>query len=118
MLASPTILVPGVAMAVTAWKGGDSLGVRIPKVIARQSSIRQGSELEVSTNNGRVLLRPVEVPSLSQLLGGMKKSNRPDQVKCVDWRGRRAQQMKDRLPEHVLERVTALFCRLILPQEN
>jgi mRNA interferase MazF len=36
-----------------------------------------------------------------------------DQVKCVDWRGRRAQ-IKDRLPAHVLDRVVAIFCRLIL----
>ncbi len=40
-----------------------------------------------------------------------------DQVKCIDWRGRRAQ-IKSRLPAHVLERVTGIFCRLILPVEN
>jgi mRNA interferase MazF len=40
-----------------------------------------------------------------------------DQVKCVDWRGRRAE-IKDHLSDHVLERVIALFCRLILPQEG
>jgi mRNA interferase MazF len=40
-----------------------------------------------------------------------------DQVKCIDWRGRHAR-VKGRLPAHVLERVTALLCRLILPIED
>jgi mRNA interferase MazF len=40
-----------------------------------------------------------------------------DQVRCIDWRGRHAQR-KGRLPAHVLERVTAIFCRLILPSED
>lgn len=37
-----------------------------------------------------------------------------DQVKCIDWRGRRAR-LKSRLPAHILDHVTAIFCRLILP---
>ena len=37
-----------------------------------------------------------------------------DQVKCVDWRGRRAE-IKGRLPASVLEKSIAIFCRLILP---
>lgn len=40
-----------------------------------------------------------------------------DQVKCVDWRGRRAE-VKGRLSAHVLERVVAIFCRLILPDDE
>ena len=37
-----------------------------------------------------------------------------DQVKCIDWRGRRAE-VKGRVKDDVVERVTAVFCRLILP---
>ncbi len=40
-----------------------------------------------------------------------------DQVKCIDWRGRRARP-KGRLAGHIVERVTALFCRLILPIDD
>lgn len=40
-----------------------------------------------------------------------------DQIKCVDWRSRRAE-IKDRLAPDVLERVIAIFCRLILPVER
>ncbi len=37
-----------------------------------------------------------------------------DQIKCLDWRGRRAE-TKGRLSSDVLERVVALCCRLIQP---
>jgi mRNA interferase MazF len=40
-----------------------------------------------------------------------------DQVKCIDWRGRHAQ-VKGRVTDAVLERVTTIFCRLILPQQT
>jgi mRNA interferase MazF len=37
-----------------------------------------------------------------------------DQIKCLDWRGRRAE-VKGRIADDVLERVVGLCCRLILP---
>lgn len=40
-----------------------------------------------------------------------------DQVKCIDWRGRRAQ-VKGRVRDDVVERVSAIICRLILPDEQ
>ena len=40
-----------------------------------------------------------------------------DQVKCVDWRGRRCE-LKDRLTPHALEQVVALLSRLIMPMDT
>lgn len=40
-----------------------------------------------------------------------------DQAKCIDWRGRRAE-LKGRISADLLERVVAIFCRLILPAEK
>jgi len=37
-----------------------------------------------------------------------------DQIKCLDWRSRRAE-VKGRLANDVVERVVALCCRLIQP---
>src|SRR3954462_4752759 len=37
-----------------------------------------------------------------------------DQLKCLDWRGRRAQ-VKERLSDEIVEGVVALCCRLIQP---
>jgi antitoxin MazE len=69
-------------MTVRVQKWGNSLGVRIPQTIARQSAIRQGAELDVSFRGGRVIFRPLKTPSLKQLLARMKPENRPD---LVDW---------------------------------
>jgi len=69
-------------MTVRVQKWGNSLGVRIPRAIAQQSEIRQGSELEVSFRDGHVELRPREVPTLKELLSAMKPENRPS---LVDW---------------------------------
>ena len=69
-------------MTVRVQKWGNSLGVRIPKSVADQSSIRAGSELEVRSDDGRVVLSPVRVPTLKQLLAQVKPGNRPQ---LIDW---------------------------------
>jgi antitoxin MazE len=69
-------------MTVRVQKWGNSLGVRIPKAVADQSQIREGCELEVSFEDGRVVLNPNKVPSLKQLLAGIRPGDRPD---LVDW---------------------------------
>ena len=71
-----------VFMTVRVQKWGNSLGVRIPKSIARQSSIGEGTKLEVIATNGRVVLRPQKVPSLKELVAAMKPANRPE---LVNW---------------------------------
>jgi antitoxin MazE len=69
-------------MTVRVQKWGNSLGVRIPKSIARQSAIREGVELEVLREEDRLILRPVRGPSLKELLAEAKPQNRPD---LADW---------------------------------
>ena len=69
-------------MTVRVQKWGNSLGVRIPKSIAQQSAIREGVELEVLYLDERVVLRPVQIPSLKQLLAGVRTANRPE---LTDW---------------------------------
>ena len=69
-------------MTVRVQRWGNSLGVRIPRQIARKSAIREGAELEVSVTRGNVVLRPLKVPSLRQLLAQVKPANRPE---LVDW---------------------------------
>ncbi|HEV8292906.1 MAG TPA: AbrB/MazE/SpoVT family DNA-binding domain-containing protein [Tepidisphaeraceae bacterium] len=69
-------------MTVRVQKWGNSLGVRIPKSIARQNSIEEGTRLEVMAANGRVILRPRKVPSLKELVAAIKPANRPP---VVNW---------------------------------
>lgn len=45
-------------MEQTIQKWGNSLAVRIPKALARELELQNGSEVEVSTEAGALVLRP------------------------------------------------------------
>lgn len=68
---------------------GNSLGVRLPKSVTRDSGIEEGCELEIRLENGHVVLRPVRSDrySLDDLLGGIRKSNLHEEVSTGDPRG-------------------------------
>ena len=59
-------------MIATVQKWGNSLGVRIPKTIAEDSSIRAGSAIEMRVQDGRVILEPQKTRKYH--LGTMIKS--------------------------------------------
>jgi antitoxin MazE len=57
-------------------KWGNSLAVRIPKVVAEQARIREGDAILIEVVNGRVELRPVDrVPSLEELVAQITPEN-------------------------------------------
>ncbi|MBI2371918.1 MAG: AbrB/MazE/SpoVT family DNA-binding domain-containing protein [Deltaproteobacteria bacterium] len=62
-------------MRVAVRKWGNSLALRIPKSLASDSEIEQGSLVEVSVVRGKLVVTPVRVPkySLKQLLSGVRK---------------------------------------------
>lgn len=45
-------------MATTIQKWGNSLGLRIPRSIAEQVELQDGSEVEFDTSNGVLTIRP------------------------------------------------------------
>ena len=59
-------------MIATVQKWGNSLGVRIPKTIAEDSAMREGSAVEMMVQNGRVILAPKKTRKYH--LGTMLKS--------------------------------------------
>jgi antitoxin MazE len=68
-------------MRVTRW--GNSLAVRIPKALAEQTALREGSEVELSITDGALTVRPkARVYSLEQLLDQVTPENRHDEI---DW---------------------------------
>lgn len=70
-------------VSTTAQKWGNSIGVRIPRVIAKQYQVEHGSRIEVRANDEGILLRPVkDKPKLDDLLAQITEHN---QHKEVDW---------------------------------
>jgi len=56
---------------------GNSLAIRIPKAIAENINISQGTQIEFSLNEGRIILTPIKGPkySLNELLDGINNNN-------------------------------------------
>ncbi len=62
--------------AIRKW--GNSIAVRLPKVVAEEVSLRSGSPVTIEARDGRVLVTPVRKPAyrLASLVRGITKTNR------------------------------------------
>ena len=70
-------------MRVTRW--GNSLAVRIPKALAEQTLLEEGSEVELSVTEGVLTIRPRALTyRLEELLAQVTPDNRHDEI---DWGG-------------------------------
>jgi len=58
-------------------KWGNSLAIRIPKSFAAESSIEEGSLVDLSITDGRLIIDPVSEPeyTLDELLAGITREN-------------------------------------------
>lgn len=67
-------------------KWGNSLGLRIPKAFAEEVKVTEGSVVELSLEDGRLVMRLVTQPeySLEELLGGITDTNLHSEVDSGD----------------------------------
>jgi antitoxin MazE len=64
-------------------KWGHSLGVRIPKSVAREARLDEGDTVEVSAHEGIIVVRPARTRySLDELIGRITPRNRHRET---DW---------------------------------
>src|SRR2546426_7199313 len=63
-------------------KWGNSLGLRIPRSFAAEAQVEEGSAVDLSVENGRLLVRPLRTRkyALSALLKKVKPQNLHDEV--------------------------------------
>jgi len=71
-------------MKVQIQKWGNSLALRIPKSFAIESNVSRGSTVEVSMDNGNIIVKPVKESkyTLEELLEGITDENLHGEV---DW---------------------------------
>lgn len=71
-------------MNATVQKWGNSLALRIPSSVAKDIDLRQGSAVELAVEGGNIVVKPAKRRklSLSQMLKGVAKDNRPSEQ---DW---------------------------------
>lgn len=64
-------------------KWGNSLGLRLPKSIAREANVGEGDAVDVSVDDGAIVVRPSRPRyTLADLVGGITPRNRHDEA---DW---------------------------------
>lgn len=73
-------------------KWGNSLGLRIPKAFAEEALVAEGTTVDVSVSEGRIVVRPVRGPryELAKLLAGVSEENLHAEVETGRAIGREA----------------------------
>ena len=71
-------------METVVKKWGNSLGVRIPSNIAKEVSITEGSHVEIEDIDGQIIIKPRNNYNLKDLLKGISKENRHDEIDTGD----------------------------------
>jgi antitoxin MazE len=56
-------------------KWGNSLGIRIPKFIVKELSLKDGSSVEIEDKEGQIIIHPKNVKNLHELLQKINKTN-------------------------------------------
>jgi antitoxin MazE len=75
-------------MVTKLQKWGNSLGVRLPKSIAAQKDLREGSSVSISIANNRIVIESiVEEVSLKSLLSEVSTNNLHVETDWSDVRG-------------------------------
>ncbi len=73
-------------------KWGNSLGLRIPKSFAREAGVEAGSAVDITFDNGCLIIRKAQLRSyrLQELLSGVNKDNLHEEIPTGDAVGREA----------------------------
>ena len=79
-------------MQTKVQKWGNSLGLRIPKSFAEQAGVEAGSEVDLSVEDGELIIRPKRLPKyeLKDLLRGVTAKNVHKAVETGEPVGREA----------------------------
>jgi len=75
-------------MKTTVKKWGNSLAIRIPKVISEELSIENDTEVEMTTKNGFLILHPRTTYRLNDLLAQVSEENLHEEIRTGDRTGR------------------------------
>ena len=71
-------------MHLTVQKWGNSLALRIPKVVAQQINVRKGSHMDMSLVENKIILSSSDVQKY-QLKGLLKKVSKANLHKEFSW---------------------------------
>jgi antitoxin MazE len=61
-------------------KWGNSLGIRIPNLIAREFSLKDGSCVEIKNAGNEIVIKPRKKAALSEMLNAINEENIHEEV--------------------------------------
>ncbi len=61
-------------------KWGNSLGIRIPNVMIKELNLENDSEVEITEDSNKIIIRPVKKPLLKDLLAEIDETNIHDEI--------------------------------------
>ena len=69
-------------MEAVVQKWGNSLGIRIPNLIVRELSLKNGSVVDINDNGNEIIIKPVQKNRLSEILNEINDQNLHEEI---DW---------------------------------
>ena len=64
-------------------KWGNSLGIRIPSIIARELSLQEGSFVNINEKGKHIIIKPIQKNNLSEMINGITEQNMHDEVEST-----------------------------------
>ena len=79
-------------MLTKVQKWGNSLGLRIPKSFAKEASVEEGSAVDLSVSDGKLVIQPVPQKryELQELLAAVTEDNLHSEISTGEPQGREA----------------------------
>ena len=62
-------------MEATVRKWGNSLGIRIPNLLVRELSLKDGSLVDINDKGKEIIIKPVQKNKLSEMLSNINENN-------------------------------------------
>ena len=70
-------------MEATVKKWGNSLGIRIPNLIVRELSLKDGSCVDINDNGNEIVIKPLRKSNLSEMLKLINEQNIHEEIKST-----------------------------------
>jgi len=64
-------------------KWGNSLGIRIPNLIARELLLKDGSTVNIKNMGQEIIIKPVQKNKLSEMLSKINAQNMHEEIKTT-----------------------------------
>ena len=70
-------------MEATVQKWGNSLGIRIPNLIAQELSLKNGEVVDINNNGNEIVIKPIKKIRLSEMLKQINDQNIHQEVETT-----------------------------------